>query len=83
LYATLAKKKPPGALANLYPDDFWAGAPIEMDLQDRATVAGLASRLGLARQDVHTTFVNGTSRPFDYSLADADHVGIFPPIGGG
>ena len=83
LYATLAKKKPPGALANLYPEGFRAGTPIEMDLQDRATVADLASCLGLAGQDVHTAFVNGKSRPFDHSLADSDQVGLFPPIGGG
>jgi molybdopterin converting factor small subunit len=83
LYANLAKKEPPGALANLSPEGFRAGAPIEVELQDGATVADLASRLGLAGRDVHAAFVNGKSRPLDHSLADADQVGIFPPIGGG
>jgi len=83
LYAGLAKRTPPDLLAPLFPSGFPAGAPIEVDLQDNATVADLASRLGLTRQDVHTAFVNGRSRPSEHPLADSDQVGIFPPIGGG
>ena len=59
------------------------GTPLDVLLPEPATVDDLVGQLNLPRQDVKITFVNGRSRPMEWSLADGDEVGIFPLVGGG
>ena len=73
LYATLA-----GRVASARP-----GKPFEVELPPAADVEALLERLELPGDLVRTVFVNGRSRPMDWSLSDGDEVGLFPPVGGG
>ncbi len=59
------------------------GTPIDVLLPETATLDDLIGHLRLSRQDVKVTFVNGRSRPLDWSLVEGDDVGIFPLVGGG
>jgi len=60
-----------------------AGAPFEVEVPDRVTVADLVNQLNLPREEVKIVFVNGRACPMDRLLEADDEVGIFPPIGGG
>lgn len=59
------------------------GLPFEVHLLDGAVLADLVAQLGLPREEVKVTFVNGRARAMDWPLRAGDEVGIFPPIGGG
>ena len=52
-------------------------------LTGNATLDGLYTRLGIPSDEVKTAFVNSVMRQPDYTLRDGDHVGVFPPVGGG
>jgi sulfur-carrier protein len=60
-----------------------AGAPLEVELPDGATVADLIAELGLPEDEIKVTFVNNRTCPRDRQLESGDEVGIFPPVGGG
>ncbi|MDR7464865.1 MAG: MoaD/ThiS family protein, partial [Armatimonadota bacterium] len=72
LFATLRQYHPQAA----------AGA-ISVQLDEGATVGDLVQRLGIPRQAVRVTFVNGLVVDDTARLQDGDDVGIFPPIAGG
>lgn len=57
--------------------------PIEVELPEGAVLSDLYDRLGIPDDEVKTAFVNSTMQPSDYRLCDGDHVGVFPPVGGG
>jgi molybdopterin converting factor small subunit len=57
--------------------------PMEVNLVKGATLATLYDRLGILGDEVKTAFVNSKMQPDDYVLCDGDHVGVFPPVGGG
>ncbi len=73
LFATLARHLPGTT----------AGATIEVDLSEGATVATLLASLGVPLEEARMVFVNGRARPLDWALQPGDEVGAFPPIGGG
>ncbi|MGQ9516017.1 MAG: MoaD/ThiS family protein [Anaerolineae bacterium] len=73
LFATLGKFQPDAA----------GGKPFELQVHDGATVQKVIEMLGLPDDVVRVVFVNGRARPRDWTLADGDELGIFPPIGGG
>lgn len=72
LFATLRQYHPQAA----------AGA-ISVQLDEGATVGDLVQRLGIPRQAVRVTFVNGLVVDDTARLQEGDDVGIFPPIAGG
>ena len=43
----------------------------------------LIDLLGIPRDQVKLTFVNGKHADLSYVLQNGDRVGIFPPVGGG
>ena len=57
--------------------------PLEVKLTENATLDDLYTRLGIPSDEVKTAFVNSVMRQPDYTLRDGDHVGVFPPVGGG
>jgi molybdopterin converting factor small subunit len=59
------------------------GIPFEVEVPNDTTVADLVNRLKLSRKEVKVFFVNGRSRPIDWSLEPGDEVGIFPLVAGG
>ena len=73
LYATLAK----------YAGTSIMHEPIEVELSAGATLLDLYDRLGIPRDEVKTSFVNSVMQSSEYALAEGDHVGVFPPVGGG
>lgn len=73
LFATLARHRPGTT----------AGAVIEVDLPESATIAELLAKLGVPEEEARMIFVNGRARPADWPLQPGDEVGAFPPIGGG
>jgi molybdopterin converting factor small subunit len=73
LYATLTK----------YAGDTIMHEPLEVELTENATLDDLYTRLGIPSDEVKTAFVNSVMRQPDYTLRDGDHVGVFPPVGGG
>jgi molybdopterin converting factor small subunit len=60
-----------------------AGVPLETELTEKSTVVDLLAHLNLEKKDAVIVFINGRARTPDHELAAGDHVGIFPPIGGG
>ena len=60
-----------------------AGSTVELELPEGKSIADLLQALKLPIHQTKIVFVNGRSRDFDYKLSDGDHVGIFPPLGGG
>ena len=46
------------------------------------TVEDLVNRAGIAGEDVKIAFVNSRIADFDTTLADGDHVGLAPEVGG-
>jgi sulfur-carrier protein len=73
LYGTLRRLSPGGK----------AGAPLELDLPDGATIQELIDLLEIPDEETKVSFVNNLVRDKDYRLEDGDKVGIFPPVGGG
>lgn len=59
------------------------GVPLEVDLDEGATIADLIHHLNLPAEEVKLAFVNARARPEDWRLEQGDEVGIFPPVGGG
>ncbi|MBI5116800.1 MoaD/ThiS family protein [Candidatus Poribacteria bacterium] len=57
--------------------------PMEVELVKGATLTALYHRLGIPGDEVKTAFVNSKMQSDDYVLCDGDHVGVFPPVGGG
>ena len=74
LYATLRKHRP----------ELRAGEPLPLSVEE-GTTAGrlLGEALGIPAEEAKTIFINGVARGPDHILADADRVGIFPPVAGG
>ena len=54
-----------------------------VDLPDGATVADLASRLGIPPELPRIVLVNGEDAEADHRLAPEDQVTFFPPLAGG
>lgn len=73
LYATLTK----------YAGGSIMHEPLEIVLDENATLDDLYRRLGIPPDEVKTAFVNSVMRRPDYVLRDGDKVGVFPPVGGG
>ena len=73
LFASLRHHRPGLGIGESFPVELPAGA----------TIAGLVEHLGLPREEIKLAFVNGRSRPQEYTLTGGDEVGIFPPVGGG
>jgi sulfur-carrier protein len=73
VYATLCRYVP-GVIA---------GAPVDIDLPEGATVADLIEKMAMPARDVKIVFVNGRTQRPDWRLQQGDEVGIFPPVGGG
>ena len=57
--------------------------PLEVEVPDGTTLEELYQRLGIPDAEVKTAFVNAKMQAPDYALCEGDHVGIFPPVGGG
>jgi molybdopterin synthase sulfur carrier subunit len=73
LYATLRRHRPGLGL----------GEAFAVELPEGTTVGQLVASLGLPKEEVKVTFVNGLAQQADHPLVDGDQVGIFPPVGGG
>jgi molybdopterin synthase sulfur carrier subunit len=82
LFAALARGVSRSGQIQL-PEGFRAGTPMEIQLPHGSTLADLVDYLGLPREQVKVTFVNGRAQGLDHPLEPGDEVGIFPPIGGG
>jgi molybdopterin converting factor small subunit len=67
-------------LANAETCDYKDSTPYELD--DGQSVDDLVSRAGLAREDIKIVFVNSRKMDFQTALADGDHVGLAPSVGG-
>ena len=59
------------------------GGPSVLVVEEGTTLEGLLARLGIPREAVALSFVNGLAQPLDDVLRDRDRVGLFPPVGGG
>ena len=57
--------------------------PLEMDVPQGMSLQELYERLQIPEGEVKTAFVNSAMQSPDYVLREGDHVGIFPPVGGG
>jgi len=73
LYATLTK----------YAGVIIMEEPMQVDVPEGSTLSDLYTRLRIPDDEVKTAFVNSAMQPPEYELRDGDHVGIFPPVGGG
>jgi sulfur-carrier protein len=73
LYGTLRRLSPGGK----------AGAPIEIELVEGATIQDLIDLLEIPEDETKVAFVNSLVRDKEYRLEPGDKVGIFPPVGGG
>ena len=82
LFATIARRVSGPILAR-YPQGVRAGSPLEVELPESSTLADLVAHLGLTREELKLTFVNGRAQELEYHLVPGDEVGIFPPVGGG
>jgi molybdopterin synthase sulfur carrier subunit len=82
LYAALAENVS-RHLPTQYPQGIRAGARLEVELAEGSSLADLMTHLGLPKEQVKVSFVNGRHQDLEHSLEPGDEVGIFPPIGGG
>ncbi|RJP19464.1 MAG: MoaD/ThiS family protein [Candidatus Abyssobacteria bacterium SURF_5] len=57
--------------------------PLRLEIPAGTRLLQLFERLGIPDDEVKTAFVNSTMQPPEYVLREGDHVGIFPPVGGG
>jgi len=61
-----------------------AGDPVDVGLEDSASLADLIRKLGIPEDDVHLAIVNGRIvHDRSQSLQEGDRVALFPPVGGG
>jgi molybdopterin synthase sulfur carrier subunit len=60
-----------------------AGAPMEIELPDGASLQDLVDLLGVPAEETKVAFVNGIVQDWAYELKPGDQVGLFPPVGGG
>ena len=67
-------------LVNAEKCDYKDSTPYE--LGDGQTVEDLFGRAGIAKEDVKIAFVNNRNVDFGEALADGDHVGLAPAVGG-
>jgi molybdopterin converting factor small subunit len=74
-YATLARR--------VYTKGQCAGSIVELEIPNNQSISDLLEVLKLPVHETKLVFVNGHTRDFDHKLSDGDHVGIFPPLGGG
>lgn len=81
-FAMLAQKLS-DRFADQYPQGLMAGAPVKLNLPEGSSVENLVVAVGIPKEYVSVVFVNGRAREVDFILKDRDHVGIFPPVGGG
>ena len=82
LFATLVEGVSGPILAK-HPEGVRAGAPLEVELPEGSKLTDLVAYMGLPREELKLTFVNGRAQELDYRLDPGDEVGIFPPVGGG
>lgn len=73
LYATLIRYHP----------EQGRNKPFTVELPEGATIEELIEKLGIGEGEVKQVFIRHKSRPFDFQLAEGDHVAIFPAIAGG
>jgi molybdopterin converting factor small subunit len=73
LYATLEKYLPPEA----------GHSPFPIECDPGTTIRGLLQRIGMPFEVAKIIFLNGLHAQGDEVLKEGDHVGIFPPLGGG
>ncbi len=59
------------------------GIPFEIEVPNDTGLDDLVNCLQLPRKEVKVFFVNGRSRPIDWTLEPGDEVGIFPLVAGG
>ncbi|MBC7235804.1 MAG: MoaD/ThiS family protein [Chloroflexi bacterium] len=78
LYANLPSRLSDGHRPPLRP-----GEALKLEVPEGATVGALLAQLGLPREEVKVTFVNGRAVQENHPLRHGDEVGVFPPIGGG
>ncbi|MBN2468065.1 MAG: MoaD/ThiS family protein [Deltaproteobacteria bacterium] len=57
--------------------------PLLLTLEEETTMGELIELLKIPREKVKFLFVNSRHESPSYPLKDGDHVGIFPPSGGG
>lgn len=60
-----------------------SGEAFRVELEEGSDIAALLDRLGIPRQEVYVTMVNGQTLPTSRILREGDRIGIFPPVGGG
>ena len=74
LYATFAKFGPSQR----------AGEPLDVELEDSASLTNLIHKLAIPEGDVHLVIVNGRIlHDHTQGLQNDDRVALFPPVGGG
>lgn len=73
LYATLRKYRP----------ELGHGQSLPVNLPEGSTIRDLLLEIGIPERETKQTFVNGIIQDVEYSLADGDSLGVFPPIAGG
>jgi molybdopterin converting factor small subunit len=74
LFASLEHRAGPGH----------AGVPFAYELPSKASIVDLITALGLSRDEIHLTLLNGQAvGDLSRELVDGDRVGLFPPVGGG
>ena len=59
------------------------GEPMAVELPEGTTIGDMIERLRLPASEVKLVFVNNLIREEEHRLVDGDHVGVFPPVGGG
>jgi molybdopterin converting factor small subunit len=82
LFATLAQSVS-GPILEHHPKGIRPGTLLEVKLPKGSTLDDLVAHMGLPREELKLTFVNGRAQELDYRLDPGDEVGLFPPIGGG
>jgi sulfur carrier protein ThiS len=63
-------------------DDCRYDGPTEHEIEEGATVEGLANQMGIPNEDIHITFVNGVAVDRHRQLNDGEAVTFVPPSGG-
>ncbi len=66
-----------------YLEDTPLGQGVEVELPAGSTIADLAERFRIPKDELKICFINGIICELDHPLIEGDEVGMFPPIGGG
>ena len=80
-FATLVEK-----MKRLFEDEhreIRAGTTLKLEMPGESLITDLLNRLQIEKKEASVVFVNGMKRDYQYRLSPGDHVGIFPPLGGG